>query len=1447
MHAIQLKPNWNRDVTVDVRIEKAGAFSYFIEYSPLPEWSPDSEAIDSPSRRSTDVFYFTVEAAVRLNGRPMLLDSLCIQSVVSKWMGPMSEWKPRLKYISETKKYNMLHFTPLQQRGESNSSYSLYDQNCFADDLFDVQEKLSKDERAAKLASMVNTMETDHGLLGLTDVVWNHTANNSDWLQDHPESGYNLHNSPHLCAAYELDSALLDFSDNLGRFGLPTGLNSLQDLLRVMDGMKSRVLGQVKLWEFYVIDKIAALSTLVSTKTCTEDTTLDLGGVNCHSTLKEQADKALELGVVPNHEFLVTRFGKTVDPSRFAIFVSKLVINSSEKAEDAAAALLDEINLKFYKEYDADQEILLDQLYNRIKYMRVDADGLRLGPVTKKSPLIESYFTRLPENLRTRKHPAGSLALANNGWMWGANPLEDFAGPASKAYLLREVIVWGDCVKLRYGQQPSDNPFLWAHMTEYTKTMARTFQGFRIDNCHSTPIPVATVLLDEARRIKPDLYIVAELFTGSEEMDIIFLQKLGISSLIREAAQPHSPEELSRLVHAYGGRPIGSIDASLLSTVDENAEQVTFVRASSAHAFFMDCSHDNEVPNQKRCAEDTLSTGALVAMTGVAIGSVMGFDEVYPRTLDIVAEERKYSLEINGIGEVKGRFNELHAMMGSEGFTECHVHQEGEYITIHRVHPVTQKGYFLIAHTAFSRGEERGQIKDIKLNGTKAECEMSVFLQVESIKERSTDEELRGLSAKVVSIAKPHIHYDHGSSNITVPDYFPRGAIALFTTHVPGLLDEVEGVSLDQYIRTGGVDAVSACSLIDLNVILYRCEAEEQDVIHEGVYSIPNYGSLVYCGLQGWMAPIKEIVRWNELGHGLCHNLRDGQWAFDYIIARLKKYEAIDDFAGVAPISRWLDERFGAIRGKVPNFLIPRYFIVAIHNLYTAARMSAIALLSNTVSGSGRFTQSLALCSLQMQGIVESASLDPKKRVAAMAAGLPHFSVSWARCWGRDIFIALRGLFLVTGRHEEARQHILAFATTLKHGMIPNLLDSIRTPRYNSRDSIWFYMQSIQDYVEKVPGGEAILKEKVKRRFPLDDTYIEWDDPRAYSYESSVSEVIQETLQRHAAGLHFREANAGSGLDMQMSDKGFDIDIEVDWNTGIIFGGSQYNCGTWMDKMGESEKAGSKGVPGTPRDGAAVEITGLLKSTLRWVIELNKRGLFPYKSVKATVEGQNRDMTYVQWNDLIQKNFEKCYYIPKSASEDFEYDVDAHVINRRGIYKDLYRSGKPYEDYQLRAQVPMAMTVAPELFNIDHALSHLAVADQAIRGPLGIATLDPSDNNYRPYYNNSEDSTDFHTSKGRNYHQGPEWVFPAGYFLRAFLIFNIKKNPSRASEIVQHIHARLAAHKKEIELTPWAGLTELTNKNGEICGDSSPTQAWSAGTLLDVLADVSAISQHTSK
>jgi glycogen debranching enzyme len=1378
-----------------------------------------------------------------LQGKHLPLNALSIFSVISKFMGEYPvDWDKHLNGISQ-RNYNMVHFTPLMQRGASNSPYSIYDQLSFDPALFPKGEE--------DIASLVSRMEKEYGLLTLTDVVWNHTAHNSKWLEEHPEAGYSVETAPWLESALELDTALLKFGEDLESLGLPTEFKSTKDLVTVMNAMRKQAVDGIRLWEFYAIDVKADKEKILDAWTSgkTDPASIQQPDLSKFGELgpKEQGQLIREHGI-PASKQVYGRFGRSVDATFGAAILTVLhgdYAQDTSAAEASLSKLLDAVNLPLYEEYDTDVADIMDQLFNRIKYLRIDDHGPKMGPVNKDSPLIETYFTRLPLNETTKKHSPKALALVNNGWIWNADAMRDNAGPDSKAYLRREVIVWGDCVKLRYGNSPEDNPFLWDFMTKYTQLMAKYFNGFRIDNCHSTPLVVAEYLLDKARKVRPDLTVFAELFTGSEEADYVFVKRLGINALIREAMQAWSTAELSRLVHRHGGRPIGSFDVDLPSAGSSHAiasadagvagEEITHIRPSPVPALFMDCTHDNEVPAQKRDARDTLPNAALVAMCASATGSVMGYDEIYPKLIDLVHEKRQYTspfssankLEVGagegGIGGVKRLLNELHTMMGVEGYDETHIHHDGEYITVHRVHPKTRKGIFLIAHTAFPGNESGAILAPTHITGTQAKHIGSWVLEVDAgddtkAKISGDDKYLKGLPSHTRDIDATRIEGDGKDVTISVLDTLVPGSIALFETWIPGA-EHASG--LNNFLSSGADEAFSGLSLVDLNFALYRCDAEERDSSNgeDGVYSIPKHGPLVYAGLQGWWSVLEDIIKYNQLGHPLCDHLREGQWALDYVVGRMEKVASKEGHSALQKPAAWLREKFDAVRG-LPSFLLPRYFAIIVQVAYNAAWKTGIHHFGDNVRHGQEFIHQLAMVSVQQTGYVNSASLWPTKQVPSLAAGLPHFAVDWARCWGRDVFISIRGLFLCTGRFDDAKEHILAFASVLKHGMIPNLLSSGKLPRYNSRDSVWFFLQAIQDYTKMAPNGSSLLQEKVPRRFlPYDDTWFPFDDPRAYSQSPTVLEVIQEVFQRHAHGMSFREYNAGPDLDVQMKPEGFQIDIKVDWDTGIIFGGSQNNCGTWQDKMGESDKAGSKGVPGTPRDGAAIEITGLVYSALTWVAKLHESNAYPHAGVDI---GDGKSVTFKEWSDKIKANFERCYYVPVDAKDDRQYDVDANVVNRRGIYKDLYKSGKPFEDYQLRGNYPIAMSVAPELFTPEKALLALSIGDSAILGPVGVATLDPSDLNYRPYYNNSEDSTDFATSKGRNYHQGPEWVWQRGYFLRALLHFDLlrRKTAEERTESFQQITRRLDGCKKALRESPWKGLTELTNKNGEHCADS---------------------------
>lgn len=109
---------------------------------------------------------------------------------------------------------------------------------------------------------------------------------------------------------------------------------------------------------------------------------------------------------------------------------------------------------------------------------------------------------------------------------------------------------------------------------------------------------------------------------------------------------------------------------------------VTPLNGSMPHALLYDLTHDNESPLDKRSAEDALSTGALVTFSYSAIGSVKGFDELYPKLLNLVGEKRKYEVtglgEGSGIARVKRVLNSLHTEMVLGGFEEGHVHQEND-------------------------------------------------------------------------------------------------------------------------------------------------------------------------------------------------------------------------------------------------------------------------------------------------------------------------------------------------------------------------------------------------------------------------------------------------------------------------------------------------------------------------------------------------------------------------------------------------------------------------------------------------------------------------------------------------------------------------------------------------------------------------------------------------
>lgn len=146
----------------------------------------------------------------------------------------------------------------------------------------------------------------------------------------------------------------------------------------------------------------------------------------------------------------------------------------------------------------------------------------------------------------------------------------------------------------------------------------------------------------------------------------------------------------------------------------------------------------------------------------------------------------------------------------------------------------------------------------------------------------------------------------------------------------------------------------------------------------------------------------------------------------------------------------------------------------------------------------------------------------------------------WFTDWGRDTFISLPGLCLVTGRHEVARQIIHTFASSVSEGMVPNRFpDMSEDPEYNSVDASLWFIHAVDRYL----------------------TYSE----DATSLRSMAWPAIKQILGGYREGTRY----------------GIHMDAD-----GLIAGGTPGIQLTWMDV-----KIGDWAV--TPRHGKPVEIQAL--------------------------------------------------------------------------------------------------------------------------------------------------------------------------------------------------------------------------------------------------------------
>ncbi|OAF68493.1 hypothetical protein A3Q56_03738 [Intoshia linei] len=1136
------------------------------------------------------------------------------------------------------------------------------------------------------------------------------------------------------------------------------------------------------------------------------------------------------------------------------------------------------------KQFEQIKIHLLEAIKNvlaNIKWRFIDENGPRYKSVTKDTPFQWSYFkdngiVSCLKDEETYMKSHGEQIMANNGWVMNDDPMRNFAGPNSWVYLRRELIPWGDNVKLNYGTGPADVPYLYDRMTEYIQNIASVFDGIRLDNCHSTPIHVCEYLLREARK------------------------------------------QMCTNIYNYGGKPMGSF----------MEQRICLARESKARALLADQTHDNQPIIDKYNLRQFLPMMAVVSMVNNSICSNRGFDELVPYHIDVVTEKNMYqdcyylSDQVLDLIKLRKIFNDFHMDISRKEtfYNEIYTDEFSEnIISIKRYDTTRHSSLVLLAHMDFSDNKKSlknikgcSQSEILKVNNNyeklKKKChyvydihETDVFHEI--LFEGSIDyakdsdgfvrdnEFITGILDSnlyfkdIPSYGKSRFYdYKHSAYNKLVLNNFLPGSVMIFRLicsppiedhfmfieekikDLQNVVPNVRRRSVSFNVQGEINDLAEYIDLVDLNYILFKAdkEIETYDVktVNNSVYNIPMYGPLIFSGLVGIESLLCKIRRTNDIGHAMCQNILKGCWLLDYIVERLNKRTSCAD------LGKWFECIFECIK-SLPNHQLLPYFDIIIKNIVLILQMKLTLKMSNKISNGSVFLKKLAFSSVSFIGCQHDSTLPiPNKKYlkkfkrdftsnVTLAAGFPHFTTGLFRMWGRDTCISIPGVLLITNRRELALDILMSFASVIYKGLVPNLIDgSGKYTRYNCRDASWFWLYSVRYYDETSKTSDNIL-----------DFYL-------------IRKGIINILKNHAKGISFTEKAPNgdfSQLDRNMALEGFKIEAGVDWDTGFVYGGNPYNCGTWMDKMGESTWGNNKGRPSTPRNGSSIELVGLCYSALKW---LNKKDLSRWKmpnGVNRTVHGVTSYISFYDWAALIKENFQKYFFIPyepemKEYVEAINNNKEPYILQRKEIkyeydeYSDDSSSNESFHEesfgtfhptyakrfcmyidtlndkatsYKIRPNFFIAVVVATDLFDVEHIYNSVIYSAIVLLGTLGIKTLDKTDPDYRGSYD-MQDSSDTNTACGFNYHQGPEWLWLTGYYCMARLItsknYSIQmKRREYMVDALMEVDFFISRWHKHLDASEWKGVPELTNKQGEYCPHSCSSQLWSVATMMEAV------------
>ena len=638
--------------------------------------------------------------SININKNKVLdVNQIQMQSIIPKNIGNISNDFEKYYEEASLLEYNFIHFHSLQELSKDENIFVIKEQNELNDKFFlnntnnknNDENNVQTNQKYQLLLNSIKNLKNKYHIGAVTDVILSQTSSESNWIYSNKDCTYNLKNTPWLNVSYELDKILMNYSKlfeekKVSCKSAPYIYNSNdinQIILEITNYINHR-----NLYEFFMISEDKYLNYF---KAFYKNLKSEEGNKNYiakRSILLNEITKAFEgdredkLNVILtdiNYMYNLmlqscTDYGYERLGVKMCIEYVGIIIIESYREKNSTKKFPSEYNfLKDIKNYikllnhkwtKEINELLKISIFNIKEYLKYKY--LQLNYNKKIDQLFESYFV-----VKNPDDP--SQIYLSNGWIMDSedpnNLFPNIIKYGSWYHLKRKVIIFKDTIKINYGTSIDNTSIiLLNHMKKYISNLSSIFDGLFIESITQLPIHILKYLIYIARRVNPSIILLCNISNGYQNLkdknNYIanlkkkYVEELGINLFIDELVWNNNINEFINTIINNGSSCNSNIYTEIITHFNKNLYSSSFIdeneiifgkfrylKPKKPFNIIYDIYNNQTYFEKFNKLSINITILSLIGLLDTSIGSIYGFDQLYPLLPNIENESRRYYID----------------------------------------------------------------------------------------------------------------------------------------------------------------------------------------------------------------------------------------------------------------------------------------------------------------------------------------------------------------------------------------------------------------------------------------------------------------------------------------------------------------------------------------------------------------------------------------------------------------------------------------------------------------------------------------------------------------------------------------------------------------------------------------------------------------------------------